>query len=66
LGLEGQVPPDRWGQVLAGTLSCLFVPKLMNVCRAVGAGLVDADCCRGFNRTAGRDVDEVVRQLTAS
>jgi hypothetical protein len=61
--------------VLAGTLSCRFVPKLMDVCarrhrsrrrrsyELVPDGPIAAEV---LNRTASCDVDEVVRPLTAS
>jgi rhodanese-related sulfurtransferase len=75
--LERQVRLVAGGLVLAGIVGSLFVPELKYLSGAVGAGLafaaVSNSCLMGtllsklpYNRTASCDVDEVVRQLTAS
>lgn len=75
--LERQVRLVAGSLVLAGIVGSLFVPGLKYLSGFVGAGLTFAalsnTCAMGmalsklpYNRTAGCDVDRVVRDLTAS
>jgi rhodanese-related sulfurtransferase len=75
--LERQVRLVAGSLVLAGIVGSLFVPELKYLAGFVGAGLTFAaltnTCAMGmvlaklpYNRSAGCDVDRVVRDLTAA